>query len=231
MAKAKTRRAPKPVQVRDLCVEDILKAATATIRRQGFSGVSMRQLAADLEVTPPALYHHVADKVDLFDLVADRLIASLPLPADSLPWDERLRMLLLEFERLFAAYPGLAAHAARRMDSPATLRWIEMVMSLLLQAGFRGAGAMRALHVVGFYNNPATLRDVSRAKARDWDAMAPNALEKAMNSVGGRYPALDSMKSHYRTANEDDFRFGLDLIIAGLKQELSRQSRTRMKRA
>jgi AcrR family transcriptional regulator len=231
MAKTKARRAAKPVQVRDLSVEDIVTAATATIRREGFSGVSMRQLAADLEVTPPALYHHVSDKTDLLDLIADRLIASVPIPADNLPWDDRLRALLLEFERLFAAYPGLAAHAARRMESPATLRWIELVMSLLLQAGFRGAGAMRAMHVVGFYNNPATLRDVSRAKARQWDSMAPNGLDKAMKLVGGRYPALDSMKAHYRSANEEDFRFGLDLIIEGLKQELAKQSRIRTKRS
>jgi AcrR family transcriptional regulator len=230
MAKTKTRRAAKPAQIRDLAEDDIVSAAIAMIRQKGFAGVSMRQLAADLQVTPPALYHHVKDKTELLDRAADHLNASFPMPDVSLPWDQRLTTLLIDFQTVFGQHPGLAAHAARRMHSPATLRWIEMVLSVLLAAGFRGEAAMRALHVVGFYNNPATLRDVSRAQARAWDAMDPAALERVLKKARGRYASVEKMQPNYRNADEADFRFGLNLLIEGLKHQLALQSRGRTKR-
>lgn len=47
--------------------ENILKSAEAEFLAQGFSGASLRKIAAGAGVTTGALYRHFADKADLFD--------------------------------------------------------------------------------------------------------------------------------------------------------------------
>ena len=58
--------------------------------------MSMRLVARELNVSTMALYRHVRNKDDLLDGLVERLLGELELPDDSLPWDERLRMLARE---------------------------------------------------------------------------------------------------------------------------------------
>ncbi|GAB3311748.1 TetR family transcriptional regulator [Epidermidibacterium keratini] len=65
--------AVRPANRRDL----ILEAATALFRDRGYGAVSLADVAAAVDVTPPALYRHVKDKQELLGLCLDRAVSDL----------------------------------------------------------------------------------------------------------------------------------------------------------
>lgn len=58
---------------------DVVERAVAVLDAYGLADLTMRRLAAELEVRPSALYHHFANKQTLLAAVADALLVrSLP---------------------------------------------------------------------------------------------------------------------------------------------------------
>ena len=62
----------------NLTLAVIVESAVQTIQKDGLGGLSMRQLAGVLNVTPTAIYHHVRDKDEMLDLCAQALLARIP---------------------------------------------------------------------------------------------------------------------------------------------------------
>lgn len=60
---------------------DVVAAALRVLDAQGLEGCSMRRVAAELDVQPSALYHHVPNKQTLLALMADEIAASRDLDA------------------------------------------------------------------------------------------------------------------------------------------------------
>lgn len=73
MAVSEPASALRPANRKDL----ILEAATALFRDHGYGGVALADVAAAVEVTPPALYRHVKDKRELLELCLDRAVSDL----------------------------------------------------------------------------------------------------------------------------------------------------------
>lgn len=71
----------------------VLSEALATADEHGLGALTMAALADRLDVTPMALYRHVANKADLLDGVVELLLTEFPLPDPELPWRERLSAL------------------------------------------------------------------------------------------------------------------------------------------
>jgi AcrR family transcriptional regulator len=204
----------------DLSLDQITESTIALIRREGLGRLSMRQLAAELGVTPMAVYYHVPSKTALLDLAADRIMKSIALPDPALHWTERLRQLILDLQQLFAEYPGLARYAAEHMDSAATLSWMEMILHVLHTGGFPPKDAVSALVVIGFYNNPASLRMDRPGSLGLWDIVPQHAIGRRIRKAPQDYPNLAKALPHLRGADETDFRIGLDRLIAGLEADL-----------
>ncbi|MGO1393740.1 TetR family transcriptional regulator [Agrococcus casei] len=76
-------------------IEQVVDAAIAQLDRLGLPDLSMRQVAAALEVQPSALYWHVASKQHLLGLVADRILADCPQRASVVGQVDSLRLALL----------------------------------------------------------------------------------------------------------------------------------------
>jgi AcrR family transcriptional regulator len=71
----------------------ILAAALEIADEHGLEAVTMHAVARSLHVTPMALYRHVSSKAALLDGLVEMLLTEFPLPAQDLPWDERLAAL------------------------------------------------------------------------------------------------------------------------------------------
>ena len=56
---------------------DVVAAALRVLDSQGLENCSMRRVAAELEVQPSALYHHVPNKQTLLALMADVIVADV----------------------------------------------------------------------------------------------------------------------------------------------------------
>src|SRR5690606_32654479 len=69
--------------------DSVVDAALRILDEWGLPELTMRRLAAALEVQPSALYHHFANKQTLLAAVTDRIQeAARPGPSPALPWYE-----------------------------------------------------------------------------------------------------------------------------------------------
>lgn len=144
--------------------EQVLEAAFVVAEREGLERMSMRLVARELNVSTMALYRHVTNKDDLLDGLVERLLGELQLPDESLPWDQRLRMLASEVRALAKRHPGLfALLLQRRAVGADATRAREAELHALRDAGLDREAAERlerllSTVVMGFAFSEATGR-------------------------------------------------------------------------
>ncbi|MFD0659478.1 TetR/AcrR family transcriptional regulator [Thermocatellispora tengchongensis] len=92
-------------------MDEIHATALRLIDAGGAEALSMRKLAAELDVNPMSLYHHVENKTALLAGVCGLAISQLRLPPDDgRPWQEQLRALAHAYRSLAQAHPRLWAY-------------------------------------------------------------------------------------------------------------------------
>lgn len=115
---------------------EILETALKLADEGGLEAVSMRAVAARVGVSAMALYQHVRDKEALLDGVVGLLLAELPMPDPSLPWERRMRSLAWAVRDLARAHPSaIGMLFTRPAVSPDALRVVDGMYGMLLEAG------------------------------------------------------------------------------------------------
>jgi AcrR family transcriptional regulator len=98
-----------------LSTQAIVDTAIAIADVDGLDAVSIRRVAAILDVRPMSLYTHIVSKDELLALMANELIGTLlveePLPDD---WRQALLLTSRKTFRMFASHPWLVALLAHR---------------------------------------------------------------------------------------------------------------------
>lgn len=213
-----------------LRAEDIVAVTLGMAHKLGFGQLSMRQIAAELEVTATALYYHFHDKYELLDRVAAHIMDSIEVPGPDLPWTKRLQQLLLIQQRTLLTYPGLGRFLLQYRESAGSLRWIEMILGVLHDAGFRGKPAARALATLSFFVHPLALLD-------DRPHPGPNLMIRRKQVAGritpdaSRYPRLMELLPELADFSYDTYLpIALEGVIAGLVAELEPAGRAAARR-
>ena len=193
---------------RGLTAERVVDAALQAADEGGIEAVSLRRLAAALNVTPMAIYRHVRNKSHLLDLMAERLLGQVDLtPPASATWQDGLRRVLASFQAVAAAHPATALLLSRPFVSPAALRVTEALLALLRSAGFDDSQSMRLLQVItgtvlGPAINRATWAAASRGRRPSGASpVPPDAATQLMDWSAG--PDADALT--------------IDLIVGGLE--------------
>jgi AcrR family transcriptional regulator len=143
---AVTAAAGRPGRPARLSRELIVAAAL----RGDLASLTMRELAARLDVSHSALYRWVADRDELFDLISEVMVerilpTSEPTPAD---WRDWLARLAWAMHDEFLAVPGYAAHvAAPHRHNP---RSFGLLRDQVI-AAFRAAGASPEMAAQSWY--------------------------------------------------------------------------------
>ena len=92
-----------------LSPEIVVETALHMTQDQGLDSVTMRALAKALDVTPMALYYHVANKDELVVLMVEKVVADrTELVLDERGWQSALRTHMMELWENLRQYPGLA---------------------------------------------------------------------------------------------------------------------------
>ncbi|MBW9207422.1 TetR/AcrR family transcriptional regulator C-terminal domain-containing protein [Mumia sp. zg.B53] len=84
-------------------LQDVVDAALTVLDTHGLEFLSMRRVAAALDVQPSALYHHVPNKQTLLALMADEILARGRRDEPAGSWDERAKALCHEFRSAMLA--------------------------------------------------------------------------------------------------------------------------------
>ncbi|MFI6299003.1 TetR/AcrR family transcriptional regulator [Nonomuraea sp. NPDC050790] len=103
--------------------EEIYAAAWRLIDADGVEGLSMRKLAAELDVNPMSLYHHVENKTALMQEICLRVGTQLaPPPDDGLPWQDQIRALGDAYRELARRHPSLWRYVFNNPEVMSTRR-------------------------------------------------------------------------------------------------------------
>lgn len=192
-----------------LGVPRIVAASFAVADAEGLDGLTMRRLAAELGVTPMAVYHHVASKEQLLDLMVDESLRTLPDIDQDAPADRALRAFFLAFHRLLVARPALAhALSDRPLDGSVAARIGEQVLDVLGRAGLDDDAAVGLLVSLFALTLGAALYRASRAAD-------PSRGIRGVSS--GATPTAHRLRRRLVESAADNAQFlrALEVLVAG----------------
>jgi AcrR family transcriptional regulator len=205
--------------------ERIVRAAIRLADADGLEAVSLRKVAAALDVGPMRLYGYIATKDELLDLMVDAVHADIrPTGKD---WREVLRSLAETTRRaahrhewfadLIGGRPQLGPHALARGETVvAAMDGIDVdtVMPVV--------EAVNA-YVIGAVRREITERRAERATGMDkkqWQAALGPYLMRTFAT--GRFPALAAVvRDGVHLDADQTFRIGLDFLLDGIEARLS----------
>ena len=166
--------------------------------------MTIRVLAAELEVSPMALYRHVRDKDDLLLAVTDvMLVRHAVVDNGGSDWTSHLRSVAMSLRDILRLEPALAGLYGRRpVTTPAAIERLATAVEVLERSGFDHRNAVRAYAAVHTYTLGFCLLEIGRAAASSGSAQPADPLAREIISF----------------VSEQQFQHGLDVTIKGLQR-------------
>ena len=179
----------KALRYGELDRDVVTDAALRVAERNGVDGLTLRSLAVELGLSHTALYHHVKNKQEVIDLLAERVLSDVDVPAAG-PWQQRLRAFAHSARRSLLRAKGVAQALQTQPMGAAAVRVDALVKQLVIDAGVptperESAHMLLTVFIVGSVS-----------------------LEQA----------IDGLPHRLRTSATKRFDHGLDLIIAGFER-------------
>lgn len=213
------RGGPSPL-TRDAIAHKALELAD----RHGADSLSMRRLAAELGVTPMAIYRHFRDKDELVDAIVETAVAETPIEMPgSGTWRERLRAAMHGVRASLARHPsGVELRKGQPILAPGALQTAEAALAAMHEAGFTREEAARAYrtlftYVFGFaaFASPSDLGAARRVMRSSLAALPDD-----------EFPALTASLAEAAAAvgGDEQFAFGLERLLDGLEALLAQRS-------
>lgn len=145
--------------------EEIIQAAVGIVEAGGYEDMSIRNLAAQLGISPMALYRHIRDKDDLLDEVVDILLAQVWRPAvDEHDWQTWIIEAAARLREFLVSQPAaLHVYLRHPVVSPAAVERMDAMMSILRRAGLDEATARSAYGAMHTYTIGFAALEASRS--------------------------------------------------------------------
>lgn len=200
-----------------------LAEAVGLADSEGIAAVSMRRLAARLDVVPMALYRHVRDKGDLLDGMVGTLIESYDPPQPGVGWKAAVRCQILSARRVLLAHPwAREVIETRTTRTPQVLGYMNQLSGTFIEGGFSADLTHHVMHALGH-----RIWGFSPEAFADPDSLQPPADPAArmamLEQVRRAYPyiamiALDAANGDPaalggRCDEQFEFEFTLDLLL------------------
>jgi len=193
--------------------ESVIAAGLDVVRDRGWPALSIRAVAAELDVTPMALYRYVANGDDLAGAVMDHIIARMTEVARRGGADVDLAAWAHTARAALKPYPGAATHLFTTwFEMPSVLGVIEDLLAIVHDDGMDGFEAVAAVNAIFMYV-------LMRAEAEQTIRSA-KAVRRSLHLARSHrpLPLLESLAGHYTTAELDrHFAYGLAVLLAGIR--------------
>ncbi len=205
---------PEPLRVRGgLSTQAIVDTAIAIADVDGLDAVSIRRVAAVLEVRPMSLYTHIVSKDELLALMANELIGTLlveePLPV---AWREALSLTARRTFRMFASHPWLLALLARRpRQGPNAARQAKQLAQAVESLRLSPDDMWTLLSIVNDYVLGHALRVATTGNTTD---LVDNLSEQDKAEL----PAVEALARTEETRLAGEvFELGLQAVLDGVE--------------
>ncbi|MHA7652439.1 TetR/AcrR family transcriptional regulator [Mycobacterium sp. ML4] len=143
--------------------EQVVTSLHTLARRVGVQQVTMRELAAELGAAVPSVYYHVPGKQAALDLLAESVLADIPVPQTG-PWDVRLAELYCGAREVMLGVPGVAGILQTRGGGERARRLDRLSRALLAESGVPKAVVAAAHSVLYTYLLGSVSLDEVRGK-------------------------------------------------------------------
>jgi len=210
--------APEPEPVRagrgGLSTQAIVDTAIAIADVDGLDAVSIRRVAAILDVRPMSLYTHIVSKDELLELMANELVGTLivepPLPDD---WREALTTISRAYFNMFVSHPWLLALFTRRpRPGPNAARQAKQLAAAVDGLRLPPEDVWRLLGIVNDYVLGNALRVATTGSARD----LVDALSEEDRAT---LPEVEALSRIEETRLADaGFEIGLEVVLDGVER-------------
>ncbi len=196
----------------------VVQEALHLVDEQGFGRLTMRNLAARLDVVPMALYRHVSNKEELIDAVFDLATSGIELPDASLEWRASLASLADSIRRSLLEHPAIAVEMVGRPTlGPAALDIAEYGYRAMRNAGFSDVDTIAGVNTLVTYVLGFTALEVPRRRGSGptpeltrLEALYEHLpVDRYPHTVHLR-PAIDSI------VTPEQFQHGLSTLLDGL---------------
>jgi AcrR family transcriptional regulator len=202
--------------------ERVMQAAIQLADRDGIDALSMRKLGQEVGVEAMSLYNHVRNKEDVLNGMVDFVFSEIDLPPSGADWTAAMRQRAISARQALLRHPwAIGLMESRVQPGPATLRHHDSVLRNLRESGFSVELAAHAYSLLDSYIYGFTLNELSLPFDTSGGAaeVAGNIFREFLR---GEYPYLAEMATEHAMKPGydygDEFAFGLDLILKGLKR-------------
>ena len=211
-------------------LDRIVTTALQIVDDEGADALSMRTLAQRLDSGTATLYRHFTGRADLIAQVVDLVFGAVEIDAAKLsvmPWQEACKTAAYAMFDVLRRHRNVAPLlGADVMIGPNALAGRERVIAILLDNGFPPALAARsyatlARYILGFAIQLTSHRD-------DLDDAGLSQLLRNLDPA--QFPATVKVADSLPVPMDDEFAFGLELIIDGLTQTLALSPQRKAKR-
>jgi AcrR family transcriptional regulator len=177
---------------------DVVEHALEVLDRHGLADLSMRRLAADLDVRPSALYWHFASKQELLAAVADEVLRRGERPLPDGPWDEQVTAFAHQLRDAMLAYrDGAELVATAQAFGLGESDPVGRLVGLIGDDALARVAASTVLHfVLGHVTDEQMNLQASSVGAIDDDPLVDRRGERLMST--------------------DTFATGLGIVVAGI---------------
>jgi AcrR family transcriptional regulator len=213
----------KPKLSREL----VLSTALAVVDAEGLDALTMRRLGQELGRDPMSLYRYASNRAALLDGVTELVLQELSIFPDRPDWQAQLRQIAHDLRLLALRHPNVVPLLVTRpLSTPlglrplGTLRPLEQILSLLIDAGFAPADALHVYRAYYGFLYGHILNELQEyiVDPDENEALLRLGLHRLPAKEFPRLRALGPVLADYDGAAELDQ--GISILLAGLAAPL-----------
>ena len=199
-------------------LDRILAAALELVDEQGADALSMRSLAQRLGSGTATLYRHFANRSELVAMMVDRMLGEVDFDADAtatMPWQQACTSFAQQMFDVLGRHGNVASLLIGHVPmGPNALARREKILAILLANGFPPVVAAHAYATLSRYVLGFAIQ-LAGSAAAEHDARLAAAFHELDPA---RYPATLAVADDLPVPLEEEFAYGLRLIVAGLER-------------
>ena len=193
----------------------ILRTAVDIADREGPDAVTLRRIAAELDVHVTSLYNHVPTRDAVTDGIVEMLLDEAKLPTEPVGWETWVRRFFAAISTIATTHHG-AFHALqqRPVQGPRATASFEVALAAFTRAGFAASDAYGAVKTVALL---ALMVGVEHGMLARGDTP-----ETELDSLPSEaFPLVRAVAADFEY--EEAWTFAEETLIAGLAAQLRRR--------
>ncbi|WP_344443053.1 TetR/AcrR family transcriptional regulator C-terminal domain-containing protein [Kitasatospora nipponensis] len=197
----------------------VVDTALRLLNETGLEALTLRRIAAELNVQAPALYWHFANKQALLDAMAtamQRQMAAEPAPGPSAPWQDWIGGACRVLRRTLLGYrDGARVFSGTRFEGADHAPGLDRHLRALLAAGFTLEQAALASATAFAYTTGFVIEEQSvHPMPGERDAYFDPA--RRAQRIGPDYPLAAAVGQELFAGFDERFERGLLIVLAGV---------------